>query len=157
MTWGGNMDYIGFFKDSIEESFESMFEEKLTLESEIPAPGCVSSKGVAIVVGITGKIKGRFLLDMCLDTAVELAKIFDPHSNDEDFALFSIAEFGNILSGGAITMINDKFKGTGLRLAPPSIFTGTNSKIFSPNLKAVLLSYTTRFGKIDFHIGFEGV
>lgn len=151
------MEYINIFNDSIKESFEGMFDEIITLESETSAPGWISSKGVAIVIGITGEKKGRVLLDMPLYTAMELAIRLDPDLNDEDFALFTVAEFCNIASGGAITIINDKSGQVGLRLATPSIFTGTNSKIFSPNLKAVRLSYNTRFGKIDFHIGFEGV
>ena len=151
------MEYINLFKDSIKEAFEGMFDETITFESETSAPGWISSKGVAVVIGITGEKKGRVLLDMPLNTAMELAIRLDPDWNDEDFALFTVAEFCNIASGGTITIINDKSRRVGLRLATPSIFTGTNSKIFSPNLKAVLLSYNTRFGKIDFHIGFEGV
>jgi len=151
------MEYIDFFKDSIKEAFEGMFEEIITLESETLAPGWISSKGVAVIVGLTGEKKGRVLLDMPLNTARELAVRLDPDLNDEDLALFTVAEFCNTASGGAITAINDKSRRVGLRLATPSIFTGINSQIFSPNLKAVLLSYNTRLGKIDFHIGFEGV
>lgn len=150
------MDYIEIFKLSIKESFEDMFGESIILENETQAPGWISSRGVAVVVGITGEKKGRVLIDMCLDTALELAQKFIPDFNDEDFALFTIAEFCNIVSGGATTMINDKFRGQGLRLAPPSIFAGINFKLFSPKLNSVLLSYDTRFGKIDFHIGLEG-
>jgi len=150
------MDYIEFFKHSIKESFEDMFGERIILENEAQAPGWISSKGVAAIVGISGKKKGRVLIDMCLDTALELAKKLISDWNDEDFALFTIAEFCNIVSGGAITLINDKFRGRRFRLAPPSIFAGTNFKLFSPKLNSVLLSYDTRFGKIDFHIGFEG-
>jgi len=150
------MDYIEFFKRSIKESFEDMFGERIILENETCAPGWISSKGAAVVVGISGEKKGRVLIDMCLDTALDLAKKLISDLNDEDFALFTIAEFCNIVSGGAATLINDKFRGRGLRLAPPSIFAGTNFKLFSPKLNSVLLSYDTRFGKIDFHIGFEG-
>lgn len=150
------MDYIEFFKYSIKESFEDMFGEKIILESETSAPGWISSKGAAVVVGISGEKKGRVLIDMCLDTALEISKKLVSDLNNEDFALFTIAEFCNIVSGGATTLINDKFRGRGLRLAPPSIFAGTNFKLFSPKLNSVLLSYDTRFGKIDFHIGFGG-
>lgn len=151
------MEYINFFKASIKEVFEGMFDETITLENETSAPGWISSKGVAVVIGITGGKKGRVLLDMPLDTVIGLAIRLDPDLNNEDIANFTVAEFCNIASGGAITAINDNFKRNVLRLATPSIFTGENLKIFSPNLKAVLLSYTTRLGKIDFHIGFEGV
>ena len=150
------MDYIEFFKQSIKESFEDMFGERIILENEAQAPGWISSKGVAAIVGISGKKKGRVLIDMCLDTALELAKKLISDWNDEDFALFTIAEFCNIVSGGAITLINDKLRRRALRLAPPSIFAGSNFKLFSPKLDSVLLNFDTRFGEIDFHIGFEG-
>lgn len=152
-----NIDYIDFFYDSIRESFESMFDEALTLENEASAPCCISSRGVSVIIGITGEVKGRVLLDLSLSTAMDLAVRLDPDLNNEDLVLFSIAEFCNTVSGGAITNINNKYRQKGLRLSPPSIFAGTNYKIFSPSLHALLLSYDTRFGKIDFHIGFEGV
>ena len=151
------MEYIKLFNDSIIEAFEGMFEETIILENEAVSPGGISTRGVAVIVGITGGNKGRVLLDMSLDTAMELGKQLDPDFTDKSFALFTVSEFCNIASGGGITMMNNNSKGLGLRLAPPSIFTGVNSRIFSPNLKAVWLSYNTRFGKIDFHIGIEGV
>jgi CheY-specific phosphatase CheX len=156
VSYKGNMDYIEFFKHSIKETFENMFEEKIILENQTCAPGWVLSKGAAVIVGISGEKKGRVLIDMCLDTALELARKIVSDFNDEDFALFTIAEFCNIASGGATTLINDEFRGRSLRLAPPSIFAGSNFKLFSPKLNSILLSYDTRFGKIDFHIGFEG-
>jgi CheY-specific phosphatase CheX len=151
------MEYINSFKESIKEAFEMMFDENITLETENPAPSWISSKGVAVVVGITGEKKGRVLVDMPCFTAMELAMRMDSELNNEDLALFTIAEFCNIASGGAVTAMNNNYRQSGLRLVTPSIFSGTNSKIFSPSLKATMLSYTTRFGKIDFHIGFEGV
>lgn len=151
------MEYINSFKDSIKETFESMFDEIIILENETTAPTWILSKGAAVVVGITGEKKGKVLLDMSLETALELAKKVDSDLGEEDLALFTMAEFCNISSGGAITMMNDSSKRAGLRLATPSIFTGINAKIFSPNMKAILFSYNSRFGLIDFHIGFEGV
>ena len=150
------MDYINYFKKSVKESFESMFEDEIIFENDTLAPVCISSRGAAIIAGITGGKKGRVLLDMHIETAMKLAEKLDADLNDENFALFTIAEFCNIATGGATIMLNDKFKGVGLRLAPPSIFVGTNSRIYSPKLDATLLSYSTRFGKIDFYIGFEG-
>lgn len=151
------MEYIKSFNDSIIEAFEGMFEETIILENETASLDGISTRGVAVIIGITGGNKGRVLLDISLDTAMELGKQLDPDFTDKSFALFTVSEFCNMASGGGITMMNNNSKGLGLRLAPPSIFTGVNFRIFSPNLKAVLLSYNTRFGKIDFHIGVEGV
>ncbi len=150
------MEYITFFKESIKEAFEMMFDESITLETENPAPSWISSKGVAVIVGVTGAKKGRVLVDMPRSTAMELAMRMDSELNNEDLALFTIAEFCNIASGGTVTAINNNYRQAGLRLVTPSFFSGTNAKIFSPGLKSTMLSYTTRFGKIDFHIGFEG-
>ncbi len=151
------MEYINFFKESIKEAFEIMFDGNITLETENTAPSWISSKGVAVVVGITGVKKGRVLVDMSHFTAMELAKRMDAELNNEDMALFTIAEFCNIASGGAVTAINNNYRQSNLRLVAPSFFSGTKAKIFSPSLKSTMLSYTTHFGKIDFHIGFEGV
>lgn len=151
------MEYIKYFKESIKEAFEMMFDENITLETEDLAPSWISSKGVAVVVGITGAKKGRVLVDMPYSTAMELAMRMDSDLNSEDLALFTIAEFCNITSGGAVTAINNNSGQISLRLVTPSFFSGTNAKIFSPGLKSNMLCYTTQFGKIDFYIGFEGV
>lgn len=150
------MEYIEFFVDSVIESFEKMFEEKIVLEKKLSAPACISSLGAAVVVGITGGKKGRVLLDMGLVTASKLAGKLDEELEDEDLSLFTIAEFCNIAAGGATTMLNNKYKGVGLRLSTPSIFAGSNSNIYSPKLNEVLLDFSTRFGNIRFYIGFEG-
>lgn len=150
------MEYIQYLDSSVKKAFESMFDEAIELEGHRLAASWIASRGVTVIVGITGERKGRVLLDMPLETAGELAKKLDPDSNDEDFALFTVAEFCNIASGGATTLINNSNREACLRLAPPSIFTGMNAKIFSPNMEVHLLSYSTRLGKIDFHIGFEG-
>jgi CheY-specific phosphatase CheX len=150
------MDYISYFKDAIREIFESLFGEKISLESQNLAPGWISSQGVAVVIGITGGKKGRVLLDMPRNTALELAQRVNATFKDEDLALFTMAEFCNIAAGDAITSFNNQYQGNSLRLAPSSIFAGTNSKLFSPKLNTVWLSFATRLGKIDFYIGFEG-
>lgn len=151
------MGYIQFFKDSIKEAFENMFSEVIELERESTAPRSILSKGVTVIIGITGEKKGRVLLDLSLPTATELANIIDTDLKEEDLTLFTMSELCNIASGGAITGMNNENKQLVLRLVPPSIFAGINTEIFSPNLNSTLLSYNTQFGKVDFHVGFEGV
>lgn len=151
------MDYSQYFDQCIKDTFLSMFDEELKLEKEIPSPGWIQSKGASILIGITGVVKGRILMDMPLSTARSIAAKLDPDMGQEDLALMTIAEALNISSGGAITKINNADKSAGFRLATPSIFSGTDSKIYTPNLNAVQLSYSTKFGTIDFYIGFEGV
>ena len=150
------MEASKFLNTSIKEAFAGMYDEAITLAEEIPAPVMIKSRGVTVVIGITGETKGRVLLDMSMETALDLARRLDQDMNDEDFALLTAAEFCNIASGGVITAINNTSQKAALRLAPPSIFSGANSKIFSPNLKAVQLSYSTQSGQLDFYIGFEG-
>ncbi len=148
--------YINFFKESIKETFEDMYSEVITLVDETIAPKSIISQGVSVIIGITGERKGRVMLDMSISTSIELAARLDPELREEDLSLFAMSEFCNIVSGGAITNINNQNKQSRLRLVSPSIFTGVNTEIIAPNLNTIKLSYCTEFGIIDLYVGFEG-
>jgi len=150
------MNLIEYFKNSMLEAFPILFEEEITFKEQTLGSGVILSMGVAVVVGITGNKKGRVLVDMELQTAERLGKVLAPDLDDEDFPLFAAAELCNIVAGGATTSINNLNRELGLRLAPPSIFSGIQPKIYSPNLQTHVMSFGTSYGMINLYVGLAG-
>ncbi len=149
------MEYYKYFDECIKETFLSMFDEEISTQKELPALDWITSKGAAFLIGITGRKKGRVVMDMSLFTAMYMALKLDAELSEENQALITLAEALNILSGYAITKINKADHTSDFLLTISSISSGSDSKIHTPNLNMTQLSYDTRFGMIDFYIGLE--
>lgn len=119
----------------------------------------IVSDGLTTVLGITGQCKGRFLLNMSLETARAIAQRINQEEFEyiDDTVLYSITELTNIVSGKIITLINDMFKEYKLRLTPPGVFCGQGIEITSPSFQALSVILNTEVGPIDINIGLEGV
>lgn len=118
----------------------------------------ISSFGVSSVVAYIGDIKGRVLIDMEGELAVEIAKRImreEYRSPKENMVLSAISELNNIIAGNGVTELNDKLN-LKLRLAPPIVFTGRDVTIAVPKLSSHSIMYNTEFGKIRLNVAFEG-
>jgi CheY-specific phosphatase CheX len=150
------MNYVEYFKNSMIETFSTFFMEEIAFTDQTSGGGMILSMGVAAVVGITGNRKGRVLVDMEMHTAEKLAKVLALDLEDENIPLFTAAELCNIVAGGATTNMNNMNCELGLRLTPPSIFSGIRPKIYSPNLQTHAMSFSTSYGMIFLNVGMEG-
>jgi len=102
------------------------------------------TSGVVVIVSFTGQYPGRMLISM----PRELAKFIyengfggeNPTDND---LMLTANEFGNMVSGNAITEINNKYKEANLRLSPPSSFMGENLTFynFQMSVQSIVLAY----------------
>lgn len=163
-----NLDYINPFLISGVGVLNDLLGEK-PVRSEVKIQTTsFKSEGIAAIVGITkGRIieeagqlgKGRILIDMQKETAIKIAEaIYEEKYDDVTNEVFeSISEIVNMISGGGITSINNKFKGTNLRLSYPSIFSGKNLEIDSPKLKSVSVKFKLSMGELSLNIAFEGI
>jgi chemotaxis protein CheX len=118
----------------------------------------IVSYGVASIITFMGKIKGRLLLDMDPELAIQIAG----NINDEKFTntrefmvLTTISEVNNVIAGKAITSINNTFS-LGLRLAPPIVFTGKKPIICIPKISSESLDCYTKNGRLRINVAFEG-
>lgn len=119
----------------------------------------VYSSGVSTLLGLTGKYKGRILLDMSIPTAIALAEKVNGEKFEEvnETVLFTIIELNNIISGNAITAINNTNSEYEFRLTPPGIFWGEEIKISSPSWQVFCVEMSTEVGNFYINLGFEGV
>ena len=116
------------------------------------------SRGLTVIVGFTGGWKGLFFLDMSHETAMKLATILigeDYKSVEEEEVLMSCAEVGNIISGNAITEVNNSQPGLNIRLTPPSIFAGEDMSVFNVRLNSWSIVMQTDAGAIKINVAVE--
>jgi CheY-specific phosphatase CheX len=77
----------------------------------------------------------------------------EPKSNDEITNM--LAEFANIVSGNACSILNKKNKALGLRVAPPSILVGEHMLISPPDFTTHTAIGDCVFGKMLLNVGFK--
>ncbi|MEN6462554.1 MAG: chemotaxis protein CheX [Syntrophomonas sp.] len=116
------------------------------------------SRGFIVIVGFTGGWRGRFFLDMPHSTAIKLAQILtgeEYQSVNEEEVLLCGAEIGNIISGNAITDVNNTQSGFNIRLTPPSVFAGEDVSLFNVHLSSWSVLMQTEVGEIKINVAVE--
>ncbi len=115
-----------------------------------------SMKGVAVVVGVVGKIKGRIVFDLSEETALKIAS----KMNNEEFKTFNdmarstIAEIANMITGRSVTKLEkDKLN---FAFTPPTLITGENLNIYEyADMEALIIPIDTGMGVIEINIAFK--
>ena len=148
-------DSFPVFKESLLDGVNKMTKTLLTFKKEYSADKEYISNGMTVIVGIIGKFAGRMLIDLSKETADNMAAALlrrAPKSNDE--MIGAIAEFANIISGNACSVLNRKDRSLGLRVAPPSILHGDNVHISAPTFKTNTAIAESNFGDLLINVGF---
>jgi len=148
-------DSFPVFKEALLDGVNRMTKTLLTYKEEYSADKEYISSGMTVIVGIIGKFAGRMLIDFSKETAENLATALlrrAPKSNDE--MIGAMAEFANIISGNACSLLNRKDRSLGLRVAPPSILHGDNVHISAPSFKTNTAIAETNFGDLLINVGF---
>ena len=150
--------YGEYFRRAVEEISTELLDIKLNDLSGKEDRISIHGKKLDVIIGMTGDYKGRLLLESTEESARTITEImnFGTLERESDLYLY-MGEFANILSGRAITFINNSNQKKIIRLTPPAIFSGVDLEITTPNIEFINLC----FGKDDLHIrlniGFGGV
>jgi chemotaxis protein CheX len=141
---------VRVFKDLLDLTVSSGQAEK---EAE-----SFLSQGFTVIVGFTGGWRGWFFLDMSQTAAIQLASSmtgeeYDSVQNED--VLLAGAELGNIISGNAITEVNNIHPGLNIRLTPPSVFAGDNVSMFNLKLNSWSVVVQSTAGTIKINVVVE--
>ncbi len=115
-----------------------------------------SMKGVAVVVGVIGNLKGRIVFDLSEDTAIKIASKL----NGEEFKTFdemarsTISEIANMITGRSVTKLEkDKLN---FSFTPPTLITGENLNIYEyADMEALIIPIDTGLGVIEINMAFK--
>ena len=147
--------FINCVSDAFRNVSEMVAEFKF---KECAKEKIVDEKKYNVIVGITGKNKGRILFKAGDGLVKRLTEIMNdgPLTSMMDVN-FCLSEFANMFCGNAVTLINNKYRGSDIRLTPPVIFSGTDLQVISPNIHSITTYYMGEPGLVILDIGFEGV
>ena len=149
--------YIELWVNALLKNIQTMAEMEGKPGQAEAQPPVFVSRGLAVIIGITGAKPGRIILDTTMETARQLSEIFNGETGlEEDDIIDSMAEFANIVSGHGITAVNNRQVNLGLMLTPPSVFLGNKINITSPKINAEVSTIETPAGFIKISVGFEG-
>ncbi len=111
--------------------------------------------GLAVLIGLTGHATGRILLDMKSETALNIASKLNgmEFSDLDDLALSTISELANMIVGRAVTKLHRL--GFSFNVTPPTILTGTNTKVETPKLEALVVPIETPMGLIELNVALK--
>jgi CheY-specific phosphatase CheX len=146
------------FINCISDAFKNVSAEVSGLNfKEVGREVMSGQKKFSVVIGIVGKNKGRILFE----GDNEAIKMITENMNEGPFGnimdmYFCLTEFTNMFCGNAITILNNKYRGSDLRLTPPAIFAGTEMEISTPSIKSSSSFYKCEHGLAVLDIGFEG-
>lgn len=149
-------EHVLVFKEALLDGLNRMTKTLLTYKEEYSSKQECESQGVTIIMGIIGKFSGRMMLDLSAETATKIAaSIFRKEPKNIDETLGVLAEFANIVSGNACSVLNKRNKAFGLRVAPPTILHGESVLISPPSFNTTTMLADTDFGEILLNVGFQ--
>ncbi|MCQ2576341.1 MAG: chemotaxis protein CheX [Treponema sp.] len=113
--------------------------------------------GVAVLVGLAGDVEGRVLLDMTLETAINLASVMNGEKlpSFDDLGKSTISELANLITGQFVTMLHElNFQ---VDITPPTLFVGQQMEISAlsgstNNVEALIVPLITEYGKIEINV-----
>jgi chemotaxis protein CheX len=109
-------------------------------------------KGVAGMVGLTGDIEGRIILDLEPKTAVRVASHYAGADLPESDGLIkeTIFELANQVVGNAVSSLNDQ--GFHFRVHPPVLLTSAEGDKTSEDVEALMICFETSLGNVFMNV-----
>ncbi|WP_407397125.1 response regulator [Anaerovibrio sp.] len=150
--------YVTTFAKVLQQSLVSIFGIQSEIEIAQNEESVLRVDGVAAVIGIVGEPKGRVALYMDSETMYSLSKAMlgmDPQDDlSADEAEAAIEEAGNIITGRAVSRINDVFKDKEMRITPPGTVIGSDIILSNPELISFNVVAKTSYGDVFMNVGF---
>ena len=144
------------FKESLAQNITRITKTTPVIE-EKKSPNNKKTQEITIVIGIIGVYSGTVMMNLSLKSADKMAElIFKRQAKNQNEIVHMVAEFANVVGGISCSMLNNKEKKLGLRVAPPSIFlAGESAEIVSPTIELKNIIAKTDFGDIELSVGFK--
>jgi len=152
-----NVEYINPFIEASQQVFQMMTGIKPTLGKVHLKNSPYSGDSIAVIVGLTGKIRGQVIISLSIDTAKSVASIMMGGMMLEelnDMAKSAISELGNMIMGNTATILFSR--GIGIEITPPSLLTGEKIIISSSGMKTICVPLDLGENrKVDIDISLE--
>jgi chemotaxis protein CheX len=133
-----NVEYINPFIEASQQVFQMMTGIKPGLGKVHLKTSPYRGDSIAVIVGLTGKMRGQVIITLSNDTAKFVASTMMggiPVEVMDEIASSAISELGNMIMGNTATILATK--GIGIEITPPSLLSGEKIKISSAGMKTI--------------------
>lgn len=133
-----NAEYINLFIEAVTGVFREVAQKEIVIGAKSVKQSNVTGKNVAVIIGITGEIRGSITINMDEEYAMGIASQMMcgmPVEAFDEMAQSAIREMGNMLMGRVAALIEKK--GKIIDITPPTLLMGkglTISNQISPTL-----------------------
>lgn len=133
-----NVEYINPFIEASQQVFQMMTGIKPNLGKVHLKNSPYASDSIAVIVGLTGKMRGQVIISLSVETAKSIASSMMggmPVETLDEIATSAISELGNMIMGNTATILASR--GIGIEITPPSLLSGEKITVTSSNMKTV--------------------
>jgi len=133
-----NVEYINPFIEASQQVFQMMTGIKPSLGKVYLKNSPYESDAIAVIVGLTGKMRGQVIITLGTETAKSVASSMMggmPVEALDEIASSAISELGNMIMGNTATILASK--GIGIEITPPSLLTGEKIRISNAGMKTI--------------------
>lgn len=145
-------EYINPFYRATQDVFSLM----LSLETEQGKIGIVedmvSGKDAAVIIGVTGDLRGTILFSFPKEMVLEMVKIMSGMEMNQidSFVSSALGEVANIIGGNAMTYLSAN--NITCDIVPPQVFIGEHKSLSMASGKVLVLPLKTNIGDFDINI-----
>jgi len=149
-------EYINPFVQASFSVLEMVLANRPTKGEMAAQPTTFASQQCNVVCGVTGQIQGQVIYGMSLRTADKIASTMlgQTIKTFDELAASAIGELANMISGNAMQHLSEA--GWICDITPPSIVRGTDLKISTISIPAIVLPLTLEQGQLFLTIGLQG-
>lgn len=133
-----NVEYINPFIEASQQVFQMVIGIKPNLGKVFLKQSPYSSDSVAVILGLTGKIRGQVIISLSINTAKSIASTMMggmPVDTLDEMAKSAISELGNMIIGNTATILSTR--GIGVEITPPSLLMGDNIVVSPTNMNTI--------------------
>jgi chemotaxis protein CheX len=148
-------EYVNPFVSGAFHVLKTLFEVEPTKGKLDVRPSIFTSQQCNVIMGVTGRIEGQVIYGMNLITADKIAShmLGQPIRTFDQMAASAIAELGNMITGNASSFLSEL--GYVCDITPPSIIRGTNVKISTLCIPAIVVPLELPVGKIEITVSLQ--
>ncbi len=134
---------------------EMMLGERPVMKETFKKTSTTSLLDVAVVIGITGQLKGQVVINFSSETGQNMASVMMggiPISELDEIGKSALQEIGNMMMGTASTELSQL--GVTTDITPPHMITGEHMSMTAKD-KTIIVSFELSAGKILLEISIE--
>lgn len=147
-----DLNYINPFIQAANEIISEVVGVEIKKDELYIRKGKTTKNGVGIILDVNRDVDGRIIFDFTTDMVSNFAEAMiglnisneEDIQNNKDMVESAIKELGNMISGRAITLLEDK--GYDCNINPPEVYLGKDIVLADSQHICIVIDFTSEFG-----------